>query len=141
MIVNVIRLKNSDVNQHSEDIQLDDATWLPYVDLGDNWRTATNIDSLLESTAAYWTTLEKHCVPACCGIKALTFLPEDLRTAADFVKLPNLLPLLKEFRADVATIENFCVQSTKLNETLSTERFLSLLDHVITCLDSIQEGG
>lgn len=114
----------------SERYEIDDDKWVPLPEINGRQGEAVSIDHFLGLVDPFWHALEVHCVPACCGIDALSFRAEDIfraRNEVDPTTLACALGLLRQM-AESHPSEIFL--SKRLNNYFHRQTLVPLLQHI-----------
>lgn len=89
-----------------------------------------NIDHILEPTAKFWQYLEIECLAECCGIEAFSFLKKDINSANEKADISNLHSLFENIIIKISKLNSDVITSSQLNQLISKQVFLSLLQHI-----------
>lgn len=119
------------------------------------WDRSSVIDigSLLPQTNDFWYSLQRYCVPGCCGLDAYDFDPEFVRWAAHLandqvgtppgwrpdepVDAPALALELRRASEQVRAIDADAVDATELfNEMLAPASYADLLGSLAAALEA-----
>ena len=91
-----------------------------------------DLDSYIAPLNTFFDKLEIECVRECCGIKAFSFMPEDIQKALVGLSVETVITQLKAMQTAIEE-QWWCktVGSTILNNNFDRKVFLQLLDHII----------
>jgi hypothetical protein len=120
---------------HPDDVLIGNDEWIRFVDISGRTATATNLDAFIEPMESFWRALEVNCVAECCGIKAHSFLPQDIWNAVRNCRDAALKTKLIKLQQQLPGLAGDCVYSTILNEYFDRNMFSKLLDHVIATVN------